>query len=221
MKKKLLASLLASASVLGVCVLGGTALADETDNAETEVGIGFSGHDPGTTGDPLEIKWAPINFDFGSANTVNTVAATFNEDSGSNKYVVVSDGRTTPTTDEWKLTASLSNMMSGSAQLTGATLEFGTVKKAYNGSAAPETPGSITAPTAQHTAVMAAATQTLTQGGTAVPVMQDDGVGTTSYKGMTAMEMESSSIKLNVPASVAQAGKQYTGTLTWSLDDTI
>lgn len=216
MKKKLLAGFLASASVLGVCVAGGTALAD---TADTEVGIGFTGHEAGVTPGDLEIKWAPTAFDFGTANTVNTIVNAFPEESGTNKYVVVSDKRAETNADEWKLTAKMSNIMSGSAQLTGATLEFDAAKKAYNGTAAPEAAGSITAPTASHTATITSASVSLVQGAAATEVMTDDGGGTSSYKGATALEMEN--IELNVPASVAVAGKQYTGTLTWSLEDTI
>lgn len=215
MKRKLTAGLLVSASVLGVCVAGGAALAAEVDSHDTTVGIGFSGHatPPGT--DDLTLKWAPISFDFGSSNTVNATAQAFNEDTGAKKYVVVSDARTTGT-DEWKLTAELTQLTSGSSTLTGATLSFDSAKKAYVGTAAPETPGSIIAPTAAHTATVAGATQTLTPGATAVTVMSDV---VTSYKGDTAMEMDN--IKLNVPGGVAVEGKQYSGKLTWSLDSVI
>ncbi|MGG5329581.1 WxL domain-containing protein [Enterococcus sp. AZ163] len=215
MKKKVWAGLLASASVLGVCIAGGTALAAEVDTHDTNVGIGFSGHTtpPGT--DDLTLKWAPISFDFGSSNTVNAAAQAFNEDTGAKKYVVVSDARTTGS-DEWKLTAELSQLTSGSSTLTGATLSFDSVKKGYVGTAAPETAGSIITPTAAHTATVAAASQTLTPGATAVVVMSDASV---SYKGDTAMEMDN--IKLNVPGGVAVEGKQYSGKLTWSLNDAI
>ena len=218
MKKRFFAGLLASATVLGVFVAGGTALAAEKDSHDTEVGIGFSAHTvpPGT--DPLTILWAPINFDFGTTNTVNTAAATFNETSAANRYVVVEDDRVETNADKWELTAKLSDMKDGTVQLTGATLSFDAVKKAYTGTAAPEAPGSIIAPTALHTATVPA-TQTLAQSATAVKVMEDDGGGTSSYKGTTAVEM--SNIKMNVPGNAAQAGKQYKGTLTWSLDDTI
>lgn len=216
MKKKLLAGLLASASVLGVCVLGATALANEVDSHDTTVGIGFSGHVPPPGTDDLTLKWAPISFDFGSSNTVNAAAQAFNEDSGSKKYVVVSDARTTGS-DKWELTAELTQLTSGSSTLTGATLSFDSVKKGYVGSAAPETAGSIVAPTAAHTATVAGANQTLTPGATAVVVMSD--AAGVSYKGDTAMEMDN--IKLNVPGGVAVEGKQYSGKLTWSLDDTV
>lgn len=220
MKKKIFAGMLASATVLGLCVAGGTAFATEKDTYDTEVGIGFSAHTPPPGTDPLTIQWAPISFDFGSTNTVNTAAATFNETSGANRYVVVKDGRAETGADKWELTAKLSDMKDGAVQLTGATLSFDAVKKAYTGTGveAPEAPGSIAAATPGHTAVVGG-TQTLAQSAAAVKVMEDDGGATSSYKGSTAMEM--SNIKMNVPANAAQSGKQYTGKLTWSLDDTI
>lgn len=215
--KKLLAGVLLSASVLGVCVLGGTAFA-AIDEQDTEVGIGFTGHSPGTSGD-LEFKWRPDKFDFGNANTINTIATDFPEDSGSNKYVIISDDRVAAITNEWKVTVKMSKLMSGSAQLSGAVLNFDAEKKAYNGTGAeaPEAAGMISAATAAHTATVTA-TQSLPQDGAAVVAMTDSGAAG-SYKGMTAMEL--SNIELAVPANIAQSGKQYTGKVTWSLDDAI
>ncbi|MGL9730810.1 WxL domain-containing protein [Enterococcus sp. DIV0756] len=217
MKKKLFAGMLASATVLGMFVAGGTALA-AVDSHDTEVGIGFSDHTvpPGT--DDLTMEWAPIKFDFGSSNQVNTAANAFSEVSGVKKYVVVSDARTETGADEWKLTAQMGNISSGSIPLVGATLSFDTVKQAYQGTSAPEAAGSIIAPTPAHTADVPA-NQTLAQGASATTVMSDDGSSTSSYKGKTAMEMDN--IKLNVPANAAESGKQYSGKLTWSLEDTI
>ncbi|EOH94184.1 WxL domain-containing protein [Enterococcus pallens] len=215
MKKKLVVGLVTSASVLGVCVAGATAFAAVKDTHDTNVGIGFSGHTTPPGSDDLTLKWAPISFDFGSSNTVNAAAQAFNEDTGAKKYVVVSDARTTGS-DKWELTAKLTQLTSGSSTLTGATLSFDSVKKGYVGTASPETVGSIIAPTALHTATVTSPTQTLTPGAAAVVVMSD---GTTSYKGDTAMEMDN--IKLNVPGGVAAEGKQYSGKLTWSLDDTV
>lgn len=216
MKKKLLAGVLASATVLGVCMAGGSALAaDLPDTVETKAGIGFTDYNEGGTGD-LAIKWAPGNFDFGTTNKVEDTATSYNEDSGAKKYVVIEEKRTGAS---WELTVGLSDIKSGSAQLTGATLEFDAAVQAYQGTATPESPGSIVAPTAAHTATVASAKQVLNQGVNNQSVMQDDGNGTSSYKGTTALEM--ANIKMNVPAGVAKEGRQYSGTVTWSLDDIV
>ncbi|WP_240076674.1 WxL domain-containing protein [Enterococcus faecalis] len=49
--------------------------------------------------------------------------------------------------------------------------------------------------------------------------MKDAGTGGASFLGSTAMEM--SNVKLEVPANAAKINQQYSGTLTWSLNDTI
>lgn len=216
MKKKLFAGVLASATVLGVCMAGGAALAAEQDTVTTEAGIGFTDYVPGGTGD-LAIKWAPGSFDFGTTNTVNTSATEYNEDSGAKKHVVIEEKRK-GATDKWELSVGLSDIKSGSAQLTGATLEFGAKVKAYQGTATPESPGSIVDVLGQ-TATVTDTTQVLNQGVANQPVMKDDGNGTRSYEGTTALEMDE--IKMSVPAGVAKAGRQYSGTVTWSLDDTL
>lgn len=218
MKKKLLAGMLASISLVGICFSSTSAFAAPVDDQETEVGIGFSGHTPGTPGD-LEFKWKPDKFDFGSANTVNTVAQDFTEESGANKYIIISDDRAAANTNEWKVTVEMGKLMSGSAQLSGAVLNFNAALMAYNGTGteAPESAGMITLPTAAHTANVVA-TQSLVQDAAAVTAMTDSGASG-SYKGMSAMEI--TDIELAVPANIAQSGKQYTGTVTWTLSDDI
>lgn len=219
MKKKLLAGLVTSATLVGICVAGGLNVsATEVDNADTEIGIGFTGHGPGTTPGPLEIQWAPLKLDFHNANTVNTVVKDFPEITGNKKYAVISDTRA-GATDEWKLTAQLTELKNAAATetLTGAILKFDSALQGYQGMNAPEAPGSIIAAGAR-TATVSSSSQTVNAGGTAVTVMQD-GTGTGTFQGQSAMEMDN--IELEVPANAAQVGEQYQGTLTWSLDDTL
>lgn len=220
MKKKVLAALFTSMTLASLVVSGSAVLAEEVDSGDTEVGIGFTGHtpiDPDPTLEDLTLAWVPARLDFGSDNEVNTVATDFTEVSGANKYVVVKDNRTDDARDQWKLTAGLSDIMSGSSKLNSATLGFATEVKDYNGDGteAPEVAGVIT-PKVNATATVASATQSLAQSTSGISMMTD---ATTSYRGFTAMEL--SDIKLSVPANVGQEGKQYVGTLTWSLDDTI
>lgn len=221
MKRKVVAGLLASASVLGVCVASGVT----SYAAETEVGIGFSTHtDPGETGD-LKLRWVPAELDFGADNTVNKTAAVEfperDEAAGSNKYVVVEDSRDHTGADlEWKVTAELSELVSTTVatnKLPGATLSFNTELKDYTGTEDPVTAGIGTA--AGQTATMSPS-YTLNID-TPMQVMKDDGDGsvTTSFEGNTAMQMKD--IKLKVPANVAQKGNQYKGTITWTLADVI
>ncbi|MBO0452684.1 WxL domain-containing protein [Candidatus Enterococcus murrayae] len=223
MKKKLFAGMLASATVLGMFVAGGTVLATEVDTVDTEVGIGFSDHIPGTKPGPLKIQWAPISLDFKNDNQVNTATHNFAEKSGKNRYVVISDERTTATPGDnvWKLTAALSDLENATAteQLTGATLKFNAALQGFQGTDAPEAPGSVVAPGAR-TADIGVAAKSIAAGAPATQMMEDGTTGTAdAFQGKSAMEM--TGINLEVPASAAKEGVQYKGTLTWSLDDTI
>ncbi|ROX82769.1 WxL domain-containing protein [Enterococcus durans] len=218
MKKQLLAGLLVSATLVGIGLSGGlSASAAVIDSVDTEVGIGFTGHGGGTPG-PLEIKWAPLKLDFQNANEVNTVVQAFPEIAGNKKYVVVSDTRA-GATDEWKVTAQLTDLKNAknTETLTGAILKFDSALKGYEGVNAPEAPGSIVAPGAR-TATVPPASQ-VAAGGAAVKVMEDGTGSVGTFQGASAMEMDN--IALEVPANAAKAGEQYTGTLTWSLDDVI
>lgn len=214
MKKKLLASMLVSATVLGIFAAGGTVLAGQKDSYDTGVGIGFSDHEPGKTPGDLEIKWAPIKLDFGKANSTNKLS--FDEKSGLKKYVVVSDERTPNVANKWELNVKLGALTSGATPLTGAELKFDSTKQGYQGTVGPEDGGSVIAPTGS--ATVEGLNFTLAQGASATTVMKD-GTGAGTYKGMSALEM--SNIKIEAPANAGEAGKQYSGTLTWSLDDTI
>lgn len=221
MKKKVFAGLLASVSLLSLVVSSGSAYATEADSYDTRVGIGFTGHDPGPGTGDLRLAWAPIEFDFGKANEVNTLVQDFDEDTGSNKYLVVQDLRATDPANTWELTAGLSNLTSGSSRLIGAELNYDVAIKDYNGdgSELPEQSGVVTTLTDRTAVLSNSATtgsETFAQGDPAKVVMSDVAE---SYNGFTAMEM--TNIKLNVPANIAQAGRQYSGTLTWSLDDTV
>ena len=228
MKKKVVTGLAVSLSVLGVCVLGGVS----SYAADTEVGIGFSTHtDPGDTGE-LKIRWVPTELDFGTSNTVNkTSNVDFleqDEVAGAKKYAVVEDSRPHDVGDpdvEWKLTASVSDLVSTTSpttKLTGAVLKFDTGMHDYSGTLDPGLASGGIAPAGSHTATIApnyAINADTTA--TATKVMEDGNIASsvTSFEGNTAMEMKN--IKLSVPANVAQKGHQYKGKMTWTLTNAI
>ncbi|MGG5317944.1 WxL domain-containing protein [Enterococcus sp. AZ072] len=228
MKKKLVTGLLVSASVLGVCVLGGVS----SYAAETEVGIGFGTHtDPGETGD-LKIRWVPTELDFGTSNVVNqTTNVDFLEQDEAKlnlkKYAVVEDTRDHTGADvEWKLTAGVSDLVSttsATTKLTGAVLKFDTDKHDYSGTIDPGlASGGIAAATAGHTATIAPNyTINADTSATAIKVMEDGDIASsvTSFEGNTAMEMKN--MKLSVPANVAKKTHQYKGKMTWTLTNAI
>jgi len=220
-KKKLVAGLLASASVLGICLSGGTAFA-AVQEEDTTVGIGFKDHlnPPPPPGD-LSIQWLPKAFKFGEAHDVDTVTKSYPIDDTSEKYVVINDSRADATGQKWILTAKLSEMKSATHRLKGAKLNFTSTKMAYDGGTAHPDTSNVVAPRAEHTAVAATGTLSLDEGGTTpVEVMHDDGdTNASSFKGKTATQL--GGIELEVVGSTAVEKQSYTGTVTWSLDDTI
>ncbi|MGM0338862.1 WxL domain-containing protein [Enterococcus sp. AZ007] len=223
-KKKLVAGLLASASVLGICLSGGTALA-AVQEEDTTVGIGFKDHtNPPPKGD-LSIQWLPKALTFGEGHDVNTGVKAFDETSTTPKYVVINDGRAENGIEEWSLSAKLSKLVtSENHELDGAKLEFMNTKMAYDGGTAHPDTTNVVAARTEHTATIlgnAGVVELDAGNATAVGVMQDkgDATKTSSYKGKTATQL--SGIKLSVPGNKAVANKSYTGTVTWSLDDVI
>ncbi|MBO1307130.1 WxL domain-containing protein [Enterococcus sp. 669A] len=230
MKRKLLAGLLASASVLGVVVLGGVT----SYAADTEVGIGFGTHtDPGETG-LLKLRWVPTELDFGTSNMVNKTAnVEFSEvdttaPATGKKYAVVEDSRPHGSSDpevEWKLTAGVSDLVSttsATTKLTGAVLKFDTDMHDYSGTLDPGMASGGIAAAGSHSATMATSyTINANSTATAITVMEDGDVSNnvTSFEGNTAMEMKN--IKLSVPANIAQKGHQYKGKMTWTLSNSI
>lgn len=218
-KKKLVAGLLTSASVLGICLSGGTAFADNVTDQDTQVGIGFGEHITGGPEDgELQIAWLPKEFNFGSGKTPDaSLAVDYDVTGGAKKYVVVSDERPGVGVEKWELTAKLGDLKTTTGnKLAGATINFAGAMKGYAGNKAPEDPASVIAP-GSRTATVPTGTISLAQGATGTLVMEDT-VGT-SYKGKTALEM--TNIKLNVPGGAALDNQTYTGTVTWSLDDTL
>lgn len=220
-KKKLVAGLLASASVLGICLSGGTALAQEKDKQDTTVGIGFADHIPGTEDGPLKLQWVPKSLDFGSGHEVNTAQFVFPLKDTSEKYVVVSDTRADADRIQWKLTAKLSDLTSSKGNtLSGSSLEFDNTMMAYSGTESPSSTNVVAPIAGQQSATVTASVSLDAGATTAKEVMQDNGGGgTNSFNGKTATQL--SNVGLKVPANKAVEKQTYTGKVTWSLDDTI
>lgn len=221
MKKKILAGLLASATLVGICVTGGvSASAAQVDSQDTDVKVGFTEHSGPHPGN-LAVRWSPFEFDFNSNNAVNAANTSLNEVKNNKKYLVVSDERAFASTNEWKLTGELGTLKTTTSdELTGAVLKFDTALHGYTGTKAPEEPGSIVAFGAR-SAVVSGANISIAADSTASPtnIMEDNGGGIGAYTGDTALEM--SNIKLEVPGGVAKSGSQYSTKLTWSLEDAI
>ncbi|ETY73263.1 cell surface protein [Lactiplantibacillus fabifermentans T30PCM01] len=158
------------------------------------------------TGD-LKLLYVTDKLDFGSHEINFSNAATYNategdttslwDVSGTKKAVVeVADVR--GTNAGWNLTVTGSNMTSGSDELKGATL------------ALPE--GTVTSTGTNGGATAIAATNVL---GTSASVLNAaSGTGA----GVTADQLDPSTINLTVPANAAKA-QTYSATLDWTLSD--
>lgn len=228
-KRKLVAGLLTSASILGVCMSGvGSVDAAVVSNGSTDGSIGFTGStiNPSPNGD-LDLLWYPTAFDFGSANQASTAAQTYTATNGSTKYAIVRDNRVgnsvASSPNEWKLMAQATTLVDGADTLTGASYEFtGNVLKSYVSASGmdtevPESAGAIsnTLPVG-HTAAVTTNVSLPADGTTDVEIMRADDA---TVDGKYVAELNA--ISLKVPASTSKEGNQYVGSVNWTLDDTI
>lgn len=227
-KEKLVAGLLASASVLGIALAGVTSVdAAPKSGGVTDGSIGFSGHEQPVLNGDLDLLWYPKSFNFGASHDNTTAAKTYTAQNGETKYAIVGDNRvangTTGSPNAWKLVATASTLADGGATLTGAVYSFtGNELKNYVSASGqdtetPEATGAIdNALPGGHT-VSASADVTLPADGTTAVDVMSASAGT--IDGKYAAELND--ISLTVPANTSQEGKQYAGTVTWSLDDTL
>lgn len=226
--KRTLAAVLAAAAVGTIGV--GSALADVVDQQDTEVGIGFvDAHIPGQNDGDLQLRWVPKKLDFGKYNDVNSKYTEFKEVSGNDYYVVVRDTRPldsmTPTTDKWKVSAKLGEIKNadGTKEISKAQLSFTSVAKGYEGEDDPNTNKSTivenatshaTAKTSKVPTVKSTTTLEPNKG-TEVLMSQDAQGGAADW----AASLED--IKLGVSGKQGEKGTYYSGTLTWTLEDTL
>ncbi|OTP46555.1 hypothetical protein A5884_003796 [Enterococcus sp. 7D2_DIV0200] len=129
MKKILFTTLLASSALL---IFAKPANAEEVGSMESDLGIRFDTDGPVQPGpgpfkDNLALVWTPSKFDFGrQAATANI--ATYSNTVAGDQYIVVNDdrqgtetgeeGAKVVTTSAWKVTASLSKLVSKDSSAT-------------------------------------------------------------------------------------------------------
>ncbi|MBX8935326.1 WxL domain-containing protein [Enterococcus gilvus] len=216
-KKKLVTSLVTTSMLGGLLVGGMSASAAQVDSDETKVEFGFKSGDynPPKTG-PLALEWTPETFDFGKAHTLEAGQTKSYPKLGTQDlYLVVNEERAV-TSNVWKVTAALSNIEdSSSYQLPGAEVQIQLASvHSYNSTNAPNNTnmGAVTTE-----AVSAASTLDLAQGGAATDVFGAKAGG--SVEGKFAVKMNG--IKLTkVNNTAGDEGKQFSGNITWSLEDT-
>ncbi|MGM0240866.1 WxL domain-containing protein [Enterococcus sp. AZ103] len=227
MKRKVLAGLLASVSVLGLCLSGTTALA-ATQERSSDATIGFTEPIvPGT----LQFRHIPVSnaFDFGTSNAAPTGSnGVFNKTG--NAYVVIQDDRTEAIGNQWALSASLSQITHVSDPLdvlSGATLRFTGASRDYldptNDGMTPPAAGNGTIGNQSDSTAVATTTNVVLNQATSsqsfpVELLRDGTSGASSREGYSALEM--SGINMTVVQDTANAG-QYKGTITWSLNDLV
>lgn len=225
--KRTIAAVLAAATVGTIGV--GSAYAAKVDEQDTEVGIGFvDAHIPGTEDGDLQLRWVPKKLDFGKYNDVNSKYTEFSEVSGNDYYVVVRDTRpldpNITSTDTWKVSAKLGEIKNDdkTKEISKAQLSFTSVAKGYDGEDDPNTnkttivDNATSHATAKNSKVPTVASKTtLAPNGTAQLMSQDAQGDAADW----AASLED--IKLGVSGKQGEKGTYYSGTLTWTLDDTL
>lgn len=225
--KKLTTTTLLVTGIISGGVLGNTlmASANEMSSMQTNTNIGFSDHNSNenSNGD-LDILWGPKSFDFGNSNNSKTEPTDYKEKTGLNKYIVVRDARNSngaeANTKKWSLNATATDLTAGDMKLTNAYYHFDLDAKAYNSvsgqdTESPNEDGAIIALPGASTVEVEKAPKIVAGSPEAAPLMKDQ----TSVDEKVAAEL--SNIQLLVPANTSQPGSQYTGTINWTLSDTI
>ncbi|MBO0454756.1 WxL domain-containing protein [Candidatus Enterococcus murrayae] len=223
-------------TALAVTTLGaigvGSAYATEVDKGDTEVGIGFvDAHIPGENDGDLQLRWVPKKLDFGKYNDVNSKYTEFSEASTNNYYVVVRDTRkddqtgTVNDTNTWKVNAKLGEIVATgqpTKKLTKAQLFFDSKAHGYEGENDPNTDATTIKAAAGHAAAKNSTVPTvnaktqLEAGGATKELMRQ-----TDQKNSSDWAASLENIKLGVGGKQSEKGYYYSGTLTWTLDDTL
>lgn len=217
-----------SLAVAGGCLLAVTqANAAEVDSMTTDMSVGF-GTETQTPGpivpNSISLRSVPSNLSFGDDNIVETgtgIQAFDLQGLGTTRYVAVKDTRTG--SNPWKVTAKASVLTDGSTSKfegnNAAVIQFDSSAKAYHGNSAPGTGNNISDLTGQQGDPITS--------NYSVIIPTDDSSTTEVFKSALGgtpaggWACELTNIKLAIPKGVAYEGAQYTGTITWSLEDTL
>jgi len=239
LKKILFTTLLASSALL---IFAKPANAEEVGNEQTDLGIRFDTDGPVKPGpgpfkDNLALVWTPSKFDFGrQAATANI--ATYSNTVAGDRYIVVNDdrqgtetggeGTRAVTTSAWKVTASLSKLVSKDSSATELpsklTFTLGDAQSYDIGEVDPDTNDFLPNPIEGNLGTLAdpnnitvSKSVTLEAGNTTatniIAKTQADAV-----KGGFATKL--SDTKLTVTTGTGAAGKAFKGSVNWSLDNT-
>ncbi|GGC95360.1 WxL domain-containing protein [Enterococcus sp. DIV0242_7C1] len=222
MKKTAIYSSLLLSTVILASVGGTKALAAPQGEMSTDTHIEFSGHtpNPNPEGD-LNLIWVPTTFEFGNHDVADnaTASTSYEMQNPLPKYTVVEDKRT-DAHGQWTVKAASSELKSGSNSLAGAQINItNTAVKQYtptDNTVVPESTGAIVDAPGSWSNVTVSSNIQLAAGGAAQEVMT--ATGSAVENGKYAAEF--GNVTLQVPQSQAKEGN-YTGTVTWTLEDTL
>ncbi|WP_314067973.1 WxL domain-containing protein [uncultured Vagococcus sp.] len=245
MKTKLflgLATIMAVGAVSGTTALAADNTASKTS---TDVGIGFkSDDDNSATEGPfknnLAMVFRPTEFSFGMKNTAGA-ASTFSNTIKGNQYIVVNDDRSgTDKGQGWKVKAQMTELTSGTETLANATLSFGNGAAklfAYDLGNTPDPsktddylpnkvddeagnkPNSLSDFASGDNVYTPGDIRTLKAGDGSQVTMLEKKVDAADKVGGVAYQIEN--VKLDVVDTAKLGGKQFTGSINWTLEKNI
>jgi hypothetical protein len=222
MKKTAIYSSLFCASIILMSIGGTQALAAPQGEMSTDTHIEFSGHtpNPNPQGD-LNLIWVPTTFEFGKHDVADnaTASTSYEMQNALPKYTVVEDKRA-DVHGQWTVKAASSELKSGADSLAGAEINITNSKvKQYtptDNTVVPESANAIVDAPGSWSNVTVSANVQLAAGGAAQEVMT--ATGSAVENGKYAAEF--GKVTLKVPQNQAKEGN-YTGTVTWTLEDTL
>lgn len=233
MNKKVLGTLVLGLS-LGAVLLPTAAQAAERE-ANTGVGIGFSTDDdntivPGPYDEALSLINKPTAFKFGTENEASALSSVYYQQLSTKQYIAVYEDRDADKQTSWKLTAKLSDLTSTTdpnaklvSTMTMNSVDISTFD--LTDQKDPDTgklPAIIEALPAltKYTddKVKGVAKVSLEAGATG---SSDIMVGTKPGSKGFAAEIRNVQLAVNSGQKDQTNGKQFTGTVSWSLEDTI
>lgn len=234
MKKLVLTTLLASSALM---IFAKPANAEEVSKDSTDVGIRFETDGPVKPGpgpykDNLALIWTPSAFDFGKQKATANIA-TFSNTVVGDQYLVVNDdraleGETDGTTSAWKLTATMSELVSKDttkAELPAKlTFSLGDIESYDIGDVDEETNDYYPNPVEGNLGKLAENSDTIVSKSVSLEAGNTTAVALMGKTKANAVKdgfaTKLSDTKLVVTSGKDAAGKNFKGTVNWSLDNT-
>lgn len=241
MKKLVLTTLLASSALM---IFAKPANAEEVSKDSTDVGIRFETDGPVKPGpgpykDNLALIWTPSTFDFGKQKATANIA-TFSNTVAGDQYLVVNDDRALEgetvdpesraggTTSAWKLTATMSELVSKDttkAELPAKlTFSLGDIEGYDIGDVDEETNDYYPNPVEGNLIKLAENSDTIVNKSVSLEAGNTTAVELMGKTKANAVKdgfaTKLSDTKLVVTSGADAAGKNFKGTVNWSLDNT-